>query len=135
MMTRRNGTEMRPEAEQLAKLLRSGLELRLPLRPPLANEPGPFPLGGSVRAFLTPYADCLHHRLTGRRKLLHRLIRWARYFVRAVITPWLRVQSHFNFASISVVEHLEQRIRALEESERALRQRVEEREKALREKA
>jgi hypothetical protein len=54
--------------------------------------------------------------------------------VRAVITPWLRVQTHFNFASISVLEQLEQRIRILEDAERTLRQRIEEREKALREK-
>jgi hypothetical protein len=135
MMKRKKRTEMHPEAEQLAKLLRSGLEFRWPLHPSPANEPGPFPPGGSVRAFLTPYADCLHHRLSCRRKLLHRLVRWARRLVRAVITPWLRVQAHFNFASISVIEHLEQRIRALEDAERALRQRIEEREKALREKA
>jgi hypothetical protein len=53
--------------------------------------------------------------------------------VRAVITPWLRVQSHFNFAAVSVIEQLEQRIRALEEAERALRQTIEDREKMLRE--
>jgi|GEM_PF-6651259 hypothetical protein len=135
MKTRRIETEMRPEAEQLAKLLRSGLELRWPLRLSPAHEPGPFPPGGSVRAFLTPYADGLNHRLTCRRPFRDRLVRWARYLVRAVITPWLRVQSHFNFAAISVVEQLEQRICALEDAERALRQKIEEQEKTLREKA
>jgi hypothetical protein len=125
---------MHAEAEQLAKILRSGLELRWPLRPPPANEPGPFPPDGSVRAFLTPYADSLNHQLPCRRKLWHRLIRWARYLVRAVITPWLRVQSHFNFATVSVVEQLEQRIRALEDAERTLRRMIAEREETLREK-
>jgi len=134
MRTRKHETEMCAEAEQLARLLRSGLELRWPLRPSPATEPGPFPPGGSVRAFLAPYADCLNHPLTGRGKLLPRLVRGARYLVRAVITPWLRVQTHFNFASISVLEQLEQRIRILEDAERTLRQRIEEREKALREK-
>lgn len=134
MVKRMTGNEMRAEAEQLARLLRSGLELRWPIGPPLANEPGPFPPGGSVRAFLTPYADSLHHQLPCRRKLPHRLIRWVRYLVRAVITPWLRVQSHFNLAAVSVVEQLEQRIRALEEAERALRQTIGERETMLREK-
>ncbi|HEY7331029.1 MAG TPA: hypothetical protein VH592_25555 [Gemmataceae bacterium] len=123
---------MRAEAEQLARLLRSGLEFRWPVPPP-ASWPGPFPPGGSVRAFLTPSADTLNHRLPTRSKPWHRVIRWARYVVRAVITPWLRVQSHFNFAAVSVIEQLEQRIRALEEAERALRQTIEDREKMLRE--
>ena len=132
MSTRKSGTEMRVEAEQLARLLRSGLEFRWPVPPP-AFGPGPFPPGGSVRAFLTPYADTLNHRLPARIKLWHRVVRWARYVVRAVITPWLRAQSHFNFAAVSVVEHLEQRIRALEGAERALRQTIEDQEKMLRE--
>lgn len=123
---------MRAEAEQLATLLRSGLEFRWPVPPPAAG-PGPFPPDGSVRGFLTPFADTLNHRLPVRSKLLHRVIRWARHVVRAVMTPWLRAQTHFNFAVVSVVERLEQRIRALEEAERALRQTIQEREKMLRE--
>jgi hypothetical protein len=123
---------MRTEAEQLARLLRSGLEFRWPVPPPIAD-PGPFPPGATVRGFLTPFADTLNHRLPVRTKLLHRVIRWARLVVRAVITPWLRAQTHFNFATVSVVERLEQRIQTLEEAERALRQTIQEREKILRE--
>lgn len=124
---------MGAEAEELARLLRSGLELRWPVPAP-ASVPGPFPPGGSVRAFLAQYADSLNHQLPGRHKLRHRVIRWARYLVRAVITPWLRVQSHFNFATVSVVEQLEQRIRVLEDANRALRHRIEEQGETLREK-
>jgi hypothetical protein len=123
---------MRTEAEQLARLLRSGLEFRWPVPPP-AYGPGPFPPGGNVRGFLTPYADTLNHRLPTRSTLVHRVIRWARYVAWAFIIPWLRVQTHFNLAAVSVVEQLEQRIRALEGAERALRQTLEDREKMLRE--
>lgn len=124
---------MRTEAEKLARALRSGLEFRWPILPPTASEPGPFPAGGNVRAFLTPFADSLHYQQPCRLKLLHRAIRWVRKLVRAVITPWLRVQTHYNFAAVSVIEQLEQRIRALEDAERALRQGSEGREKMLRE--
>jgi len=124
---------MRTEAEQLARALRSGLEFRWPFFSPPANNPGPFPPGGNVRAFLTPHADSLNHQLPYRRKLLHRAIRWARKLVRSVITPWLRVQTNYNLAALSVLEQLEQRIRALEEAERALRQPIEDGEKLLRE--
>lgn len=133
MMKRRSESEMRAEAEQLARALRSGLELRWPVFSQPANSPGPFPPGGSVRAFLTPHADSLNYQQPCRRKLWHRVIRWMRYGVRAVITPWLRVQTSYNLAAVSVIEQLEQRIRALEEAERALRQTMEEREKMLRE--
>ncbi len=125
---------MRTEAEQLARALRSGLEFRWPIFPPSANGPGPFPADGNIRAFLAPYADSLHYQQPCRIKLLHRAIRWTRKLVRAVITPWLRVQTNYNFAAVSVIEHLEQRIRVLEDSERALRQRMDNREKVLRER-
>lgn len=133
MKTRRKGTEMRAEAERLARMLRSGWEFRWPIFSSLAYDPGPFPQGAGVRAFLAPYADSLHHQPPCRRKLLNRAIRWARKLVRAVITPWLRLQTHYNLAAISAIEHLEQRIRVLEDSERALRQMIEDREKMLRE--
>lgn len=135
MVTRGTQTEEHPSAEQLAKALRSGLEFRwpVPLRP--ANGPGPFPPGGSVRAFLTPYADSLSHRLPCRRKLLHRLLRRGLYLIRQFFAPWLRLQSNFNQATISVVEQIEQRVRTLEETERALRQTIECLERTLREKA
>lgn len=124
---------MRAEAEQLARMLRSGLELRWPISSSLAYDPGPFPPGASVRAFLAPYADSLHFQQPSRVKLLNRAIRWARKLVRAVITPWLRLQTHYNLAAISTIEHLEQRIRVLEDSQRALRHIIEDREKMLRE--
>jgi hypothetical protein len=133
MKTRRKETEMRAEAEQLARILRSGLEFRWPITSSSACEPGPFPPGGNICAFLTPYADSLHHQLPCRRKLLNRAIRWARNLVRAVITPWLRLQTQYNHAAITVLSHLQERIRVLEDSERALRQIIEDREKMLRE--
>jgi hypothetical protein len=133
MRTRRNGTDMRAEAEKLARALRSGLELRWPILPPSTNGIGPFPPDGNVRAFLTPYADSLHHQQPCRLKLLNRAIRWVRKLVRAVITPWLRVQTHYNLAAVSVIEHLEHRIRVLEDSQRASRQMMQDREKMLRE--
>ena len=128
------GTEAPSAAEQLAAALRSGLERRWPMVPPPANEPDVFPPGGNIRAFLTCYANCLHHRLPCRPKLLHRLVRWANYLVRAIFAPWLRVQTHFNFAVISVFEQLEQRLRALEDAERSLRRAIADLEKTLREK-
>lgn len=134
MMTRADRTEIHPSAVELAKALRSGLEFRWPVPLPPANGPGPFPLGGSVRAFLTPYADSLTHRLPCRRKLLHRLVRRGLYLIRQIFAPWLRLQSNFNQATISVVEQVEERVRALEDAERALRQAIATLEEILREK-
>jgi hypothetical protein len=133
MKTRRSAIDMRVEAVQLARALRSGLAFRWPISSSPTTGPGPFPPGGNIRAFLTPYADSLDHQQLCRRKLLNRVIRWLRYLARSLITPWLRVQTHFNFASVSVIEQLEQRIRALESSAREMRQMIEEREKVLRE--
>lgn len=135
MMTRATTTELHPAAEQLAAALRSGLEFRWPVPLPPANGPGPFPPDGNVRAFLTPYADALSHRLPCRRKLLQRLFRRGLYLIRQLFAPWLRLQSRFNYAAISVVEQIEQRIRALEDAERALRRTIDDLERALREKA
>lgn len=129
-----NTTELHPAAEQLAAALRSGLEFRWPVPLPPANGPGPFPPGGSVRAFLTPYADSLNHRLPCRRKLLHRILRRGFYLIRNLFAPWLRLQSRFNLAAISVVEQMEQRIRILEDAERSLRRTIDDLQKTLREK-
>lgn len=134
MGTRTNTTEMHPAAEQLAAALRSGLELRWPVPLPPVDGPGPFPPGGSVRAFLTPYADALTHRLPCRRKLLHRVVRRGLYLIRQLFAPWLRLQSRFNYAAISVVEQIDQRLRALEDAERTLRRTIDDLEKTLREK-
>jgi SAM-dependent methyltransferase len=122
------GTEMRPAAEQLARALRTGLELRWSIPRPRLN---PFPLGGSVRSFLEPYADTLELRFPRRRSLLHHLVRAVRYLVHMLIAPWLEVQSHFNLSSVSVVEQVEQRVRALEDAELEMRQVVEVLEKAV----
>jgi len=134
MATRTTTTEMHPAAEQLAAALRSGLEFRWPVPLPPANGPGPFPPGGSVRAFLAPYADSLSHRLPCRRKLLDRIIRRGFYLIRQLFAPWLRLQSRFNLAAISVVEQIEQRVRALEDAERALRRAIDDLEETRREK-
>ncbi len=133
METRKSRKATRADAEQLARALRSGLEFRSKIFSSPTSGPGPFPPGGNIRAFLTPYADSLDHQQLCRRKILNRVIRSLRYLARSFITPWLRVQTHFNFASVSVIEHLEQRIRQLENSERELRRMIDEREKMLRE--
>ena len=123
--------ERRPETEQLARALRSGLELRWSIPAPPANVSNPFPPRGDVRAFLEPYADSLKIPLPRRRNLLHRFVRLARYLVRMLIVPWLRVQSRFNLASVSVVEQVERRVRELEEAERRLREAMETLEKSF----
>lgn len=134
MMTRTDRTELHPSAVELAKALRSGLEFRWPVPLPPVNGPGPFPPGGSVRAFLTPYADSLTHRLPCRRKLLHRLFRRGLYLIRQIFAPWLRLQANFNQATISVVEQIEERVRALEDAERTLRRAIESLQETSREK-
>jgi SAM-dependent methyltransferase len=131
MSARKNGTEMRPAAERLARALRSGLELRWSIPSSRPNSPNPFPPRGSVRPFLDPYADTLRFRLPRRPAPLHRLVRVVRYLLRRLIAPWLHVQSHFNLSTVSVVEQVEQRVRALEDAELALRQTVEMLEKTL----
>lgn len=113
---------MSPTAEQLAKAMRSGLQLRWSIPP--ASENGSFPPQGCVRSFLEPYADALHYRLPHRRHRLDRLIRAWHYFIRLLIAPWLHVQSRFNRSTVGVIEQVEQRVRALEEAERALRRSV-----------
>ncbi len=131
MSARTNGTEMRPAAERLARALRSGLELRWSIPSSHPNGPNPFPPRGSVRSFLEPYADSLRFRLPRRKHPLHRLVRVVRYLLRKIIAPWLHVQSHFNLSTVSVVEQVEQRVRALEDADLALRQAVEMLEKTL----
>ncbi|HTU90886.1 MAG TPA: hypothetical protein VMF69_12485, partial [Gemmataceae bacterium] len=84
--------------------------------------------------FLSPYADALSHRIPCRRKFLDRLIRRGFYLIRQLFAPWLRLQSRFNLAAISVVEQIEQRIRVLEDAERSLRQTIAELEMRLRER-
>jgi SAM-dependent methyltransferase len=131
MSARMHGTEMRPAAERLAKALRSGLELRWSIPAPPPNSPNPFPPRGNVRPFLEPYADTLLLHLPRRRHPLHRVVRLARYLVRKLIAPWLHFQSHFNLSTVSVVEQIEHRIRALEDAEAALRHAVETLEKTF----
>jgi SAM-dependent methyltransferase len=124
-------TEICPAAERLARALRSGLELRESIPAPPPRSPIPFPPRGNVRAFLGPYADSLQCRLPPARYPLYRLVRAARYLVRKLIAPWLHFQSLFNLSALSVVEQIEQRVRALEDAEMALRQTIETLEKTL----
>jgi SAM-dependent methyltransferase len=69
--------------------------------------------------------------LPRRPQVLHRFVRAVRYLLRRLIAPWLHVQSHFNLSLVSVVEQVEQRVRALEDAELELRQVVELLEKTL----
>lgn len=124
-------SERNPATEQLAQALRSGLELRWPLLAPSPRGSSPFPPQGNVRSFLEPYADALKMPLPIRRRLLHRLVRKARSLVRRLIAPWLRVQSSFNLAAVSVVEQVERRVRELEDAERRLRASIETLEKSF----
>lgn len=127
----KNGTEMRPTSERLARALRSGLDLRWSIPSSRPYSRNPFPPRGSVRPFLEPYADTLRFRLPRRKAPLYRLVSAVRYLLRKLFAPWLHVQSHFNLSTVSVVEQVEQRVRALEDAELALRQAVEMMEKTL----
>ncbi|MHB1421616.1 MAG: class I SAM-dependent methyltransferase [Gemmataceae bacterium] len=126
-----NGTEMLSAAEQLASALRSGLELRWSIPRSPSRDALSFPPRGSVRPFLEPLADSLRFRLPHTGHPLHRFLRALRYLARKLIGPWLDFQSHFNLAAISVVDQVEQRVRALEDAELALRQNLETLEKIL----
>lgn len=131
MSVRINGTERDQAAERLARALRSGLELRWSIPDPAPGGANPFPPQGNVRSFLEPDADTFHFCFPRRRHRLYPLIRAARYLVRKLIAPFLVVQSRFNLSTISVVEQVEQRVRALEDAERALRQTIQTLEKTI----
>lgn len=117
--------EMRPTTEQLAQALRTGLELRWSIPPSPATASHSFPLHGTVRSFLEPYADARKYPLPRQGKFLHRLVRLARYLLRMLSAPWLHIQSRFNLATVSVIEQVERRVRELENAERTLRETVE----------
>jgi hypothetical protein len=117
-------TDVRPAAEQLARALRSGLELRWSIPCPPADMPKPFPPRGHVRPYLEPHADSLRFRLARRRHPLHAFVRIVRYLARALIAPWLRFQAQFNLCSVSVMEQIELRVRVVEETEHDLRQTI-----------
>jgi SAM-dependent methyltransferase len=122
MSFRMNRTERDRAAERLARALRSGLELRWSIPDPAVGGANPFPPQGNVRSFLEPDADTFRYCFPRRRHRLYPLIRAARYLVRKLIAPFLVVQSRFNLSTISVIEQVEQRVRALEDAERALHQ-------------
>ena len=126
-----SATETHTAAQELARALRSGLELRWSIPAPPLHLPKPFPPHGNVRAFLEPYADSLEFPIPRARHPLHRLIRVARLVLRKIISPWLLFQSNFNLSTVSLLEQVEQRVRDLEEAERALRRTVETLEKML----
>jgi hypothetical protein len=116
---------MLSQAERLARALRSGLELRWSIPASRSTRLNPFPPHGDIRAFLEPYAEALEYRLPRRRKPLHRFIRAVHYLMRKLFAPWLHIQAHFNLSTISVIEQVEQRVRALEDAERTLQRAVE----------
>jgi hypothetical protein len=102
--------------------MRSGLELRWSIPDPSSGASNPFPPFGNVRAFLEPDANSLHYHLPQRSNPFCSFLRAARYLVRKLIAPWLLLQTRFNLSTIRVLEQIEQRVRALEEAELALRQ-------------
>lgn len=130
MSARNHCLDTSPDAEQLARALRSGLELRwsIPSRSAARNA---FPPSGNVRPFLERYADSLGYAPPPPRHPLLRLLGVARSLLRKLLGPWLDVQTSFNQSAISVVEQIEQRVRSLEDTERALRQTVQALEQSL----
>jgi hypothetical protein len=126
-----SATETRAASQELARALRSGLDLRWSIPAPSLHLPKPFPPHGNVRAFLEPYADSLEFPIPRARHPLHRLIRVVRALLRKIISPWLLLQSNFNLSTVSLLEQVEQRVRDLEESEANLRRTVETLEKKL----
>lgn len=130
MSVRKPRLENAPDAEHLARALRSGLELRWSI-PARSDARNPFPPRGNVRPFLERYADTLHYAPPPRRQPLLRLLGMARSVLRKLFGPWLDVQTRFNLSAVSVIEQVEQRVRSLEETERSLRQTIETLEKTL----
>jgi SAM-dependent methyltransferase len=130
MSIRKHRSEASPDAEQLAKALRSGLELRWSI-PARADARYPFPPRSNVRPFLERYADSLHYTPPARRQPLLRLVGMVRSILRKLLGPWLEVQTQFNLSAVSVIEQVEQRVRSLEETERSLRQTIATLEKTL----
>jgi SAM-dependent methyltransferase len=129
MSSGKQAPEVPPAAKRLAAALRSGLELRWSIAGPPADIPNPFPPRGHVRPFLEPYANSLRFALARRRHPLHRFLRAVRYLARLIIAPWLRFQAQFNQSSVSVMEQVDHRVRALEEAEQNLRRALESLEK------
>ncbi|HEY7312547.1 MAG TPA: methyltransferase domain-containing protein [Gemmataceae bacterium] len=130
MSVRKQRLENPPDAEHLARALRSGLELRWSI-PSRSDGRDPFPPRGNVRPFLERYADSLHYTPPPRRQPLLRLLGMVRSLLRKLLGPWLDVQTHFNLSTVSVIEQVEQRVQSLEEANRSLRQTVETLEKTL----
>jgi hypothetical protein len=135
MPVRTRDTEFNPTAERLARAMRSGLELRWSIPDPSSDASNPFPPFGNVRAFLEPDANSLHYHLPHRSNPFYSFLRAARYLVRKLIAPWLFLQTRFNLSTIRVLEQVEQRVRALEEAERSLRQTLESLERTFRSQA
>jgi hypothetical protein len=118
--------ETRLAAERLAKALRSGLELRWSIpAPPPEEVPTSFPPHGDIRSFLDSHAHLLLHSPPPRRQPLRRVVRAVRLVLRNLLAPWLRVQTRFNLSAMSVLEQIEQRVQALEESKLSLQQTIE----------
>jgi hypothetical protein len=124
MPVRMHDTERNLSAERLAQAMRSGLELRWSIPDPSGCGADPFPPFGDIRAFLEPDANSVHYHLPYRGNLFFFFIRAARCLARKIIAPWLLLQTRFNHSTIRVIEQVEQRLRALEEAELALRQTV-----------
>lgn len=131
MPIRMHDTEKNLSAERLAQAMRSGLELRWSIPDPSGCGADPFPPFGDVRAFLEPDANSVHYHLPHRGNLFSFFVRAARFLTRKLIAPWLLLQTRFNHSTIRVIEQVEQRLRALEEAELALRQTVKTLEKPL----
>lgn len=131
MPVRMHDTERNLSAERLAQAMRSGLELRWSIPDPSGCGADPFPPFGDVRAFLEPDANSVHYHLPYRSNLLFFFVRAARCLARKLIAPWLLLQTRFNHSTIRVIEQIEQRLRALEEAELALRQTIKTLEKTL----
>jgi SAM-dependent methyltransferase len=130
MSVRKQRLENTPDAEHLARALRSGLELRWSI-PSRSESRNPFPPRGNVRPFLERYADALQFSPSARRQPLLRLLGIVRSVLRKLFGPWLDHQTQFNLSTVSVIEQVEQRVQSLEEANRSLRQTVETLEKTL----
>jgi len=104
-------------SQNLARAILAGLEMRrfaapkvrVQADPPPQEETRPLPplpeaALPSVRPLLDPYANALGHKATARPGLFGRLICQTRRGFKALLRPWLEIQTRFNHATIDSLE-------------------------------
>jgi hypothetical protein len=94
-----------PNAEDLARLIRDGLEAsRWPLVPPNRPAPPSPPEPAEIRLTLLPFSSQLGHAATAKPGPLGKPIRFIRRAIKFFLRPWFDLQTRFNHTVIDTLE-------------------------------